>query len=216
MTITIQSSETPVIGMTFGQLKTAIANRLGRANLTAIIPDFVTLGEARIYHGFKDIEVQAPRLRIRSMIAVERDSLSSLPERYLEASRFVVPGVRDALSYITPDEFATLSQNPGYPRYYTFQDGGVEVEGGMPETFTFAYYKRFPTLVSDDDTNWLLVNHPGIYLYSALIEAYAHLKDDMRIPTATRMYAAAINALMDSDNADRHSGSVLSIPAGRR
>lgn len=216
MTIIVRSSETPVLGMTYGQLKAAIAARLGRANLADVIPDFVAMGEARTYHGFKDIEVQAPRLRIRAMIAVERDSLASLPNRYLEASRFTVPGVRDALSYITPDEFATLSQNPGYPRYYTFQDGGVEVEGGLPETFAFAYYKRFPTLVNDADTNWLLINHPSIYMYSALIEAYAHLKDDMRIPTATRMYAAAINALMDSDNADRHSGSVLSIPAGRR
>ena len=42
-----------------------------------------------------------------------------------------------------------------------------------------------------------------------------NLKDDARIPTAARMYAAAANALIDSDNAAKHSGSVLSIGAAR-
>jgi hypothetical protein len=107
---------------------------------------------------------------------------------------------------------ATLVSSPSY---YTFQNGGVSVEGGTPASFTFSYYKRFPALVADADTNWLLTNHPGVYLYSALIEAYAHIKDDARIPTAARMYAAAVNALVDADNAAKHSGSTLSIPAGR-
>lgn len=203
--------------MNYGQLKAAIANRLSRTNLTAVIPDFITLGESRLYAGFKDVEVQVAPLRLSAMLATETASLVSLPTDFLELHRFTVPDGYSsrALEFITPEEFASKLQNVSGPRYYTLQDGGVTVQGGPPASFVFAYYKRFPTLAADADTNWLLTNHPGIYLYSALIEAYAHIKDDARILTAARMYAAAANAVIDSDRAARHSGSVLFIPSGR-
>jgi hypothetical protein len=203
--------------MNYGQLKAAIANRLSRTNLTAIIPDFITLGESRLYAGFRDIEVNVPPLRLIQMLTSETASLAALPTGFLELHRFTVPSgsYTRALEYITPEQMAGRVAATNWPLYYTFQDGGVKVEGGTPASFTFSYYKRFNTLVADADTNWLLENHPGIYLYSALIEAYAHIKDDSRLPMAGRMYAAAANALIDSDNAAKHSGSVLSIGAAR-
>ncbi len=203
--------------MNYGQLKAAIANRLSRTNLTAVIPDFITLGESRLYAGFKDVEVQVPPLRLNAMLVTETASLASLPADFLELHRLTVPDGYSAraLEYVTPEKFASLMQAVSGARYYTFQNGGVSVQGGQPASFTFAYYKRFPALMADDDTNWLLTNHPGIYLYSALIEAYAHIKDDPRITTAARMYAAAANAVVDADNAARHSGSTLAIQSGR-
>jgi hypothetical protein len=204
----------PVSGMTYGRLKSAIANRLGRTNLTGIIPDFITLAESRIYRGFRDIDVSVAPMRIQQMIAVETDTLATLPIGYLEMSRLTVPTCPKALTYVTPEVFASLCPAP-YPRYYTLQDGGIAIEGGEPTAFSFSYYKRFPALVEESDTNWLLDNHPSIYLYSALIEAYAHLKDDARIPMATRMYAAAVSGLIDADMTARYSGSSLAIGSAR-
>jgi len=217
MTIIVTEASVDAVGFNYGQLKAAIANRLSRTNLTAIIPDFITLGESRLYAGFKDVEVQVPPLRLQNMLATETTSISALPAGYLSVYRFTVPNSygNTPLEYLTPEMFARLPSVASCGRYYTIQDGAITVEGGEPETFTFVYYKRFDTLIADGDTNWLLTNHPGIYLYSALIEAYQHLKDDARVLTAARMYAAAANALVDSDCAARHSGSVLSIPAGR-
>lgn len=204
--------------MNYGQLKAAIANRLSRTNLTAAIPDFVTLGESRLYAGFRDIEVSVPPLRIMQMLATESTTLATLPTGFLELSRFTVPNTYSprALEFKTPQDFAELPTSSNSAYYYTFQDGGVAVQGGAaPTGFKFVYYKRFDALVADSDTNWLLTNHPGIYLYSSLIEAYAHVKDDARLPMAGRMYAAAANALVDSDNAAKHSGSVLTIQSAR-
>ena len=202
--------------MNYGQLKQAITNRLGRTNLTAVIPDFVDLGTARLYNGFKDIEVQADPLRLRAMLARETASLAALPERFLAVDRLTVndgAGPR-ALEYVTPERFADLAPT-GFARYFTHQDGGIAIEGGTPTAFALSYYRRFPALAADSDTNWLLDTAPGVYLYSALIEAYAHLKDDARIPTAARMYAAAANALIATDQAERHSGSTLTIGSAR-
>jgi hypothetical protein len=202
--------------MNYGELKAAIANRLGRTNLTAVIPDFVMLGEPRLYHGFRDIDVSVAPLRLRAMLARETVSLAALPTGFLAAERLTVndgAGPRP-LDYLTPERFADLAPT-GFARYYTHQDGGIAVEGGAPAVFALSYYKKLPALAADSDTNWLLTNFPNLYLYSALIEAYAHLKDDARIPTAARMYAAAANALIDSDQAERHSGSTLTMGSAR-
>jgi hypothetical protein len=196
----------------YGELKTAIAKRLGRNNLSAIIPDFVTLGEGRMYYGMNDPDTGArlDPLRLLSMQAIETGTIATLPVGFLEMQRLTVPGYPHALSYVTPEQFADIIDTN--PRVYTFQDGGIAINGGTPPVFKLAYYKRFPALVADTDTNWLLTNHPSIYLYSALIEAYAHIKDDARIPTAVRLYSAQLAALIDADKAMRHSGSVLTIP----
>lgn len=202
--------------MNYGQLKAAIAARLGRTNLTAVIPDFIMLGESRLYHGFRDLDVSVPGLRLRSQLAIETVSLATLPADFLAVDRLTVPGARAprALTFVPQEEFVALPPT-SCPQHFTLMNGLIVVEGGTPAVFTLSYYKKFSALVADADTNWLLSNAPNIMLYSALIEAYAHLKDDARVPTAGRMYAAAANALIDSDDRERHSGSSLSIGSAR-
>lgn len=203
--------------MNFGDLKTAIANRLGRTNLTALIPDFVTLAQGRILYGTQDPDFPSPPLRIMQMLALESTSLAVLPTGYLEAARFTIPASYgpQRLAFISPDEFADLPTNAATPEFFTLQDGKIAVQGGLPTAFTFAYYKAFPALVADADTNWLLTNHPGVYLYAALIEGYAHIKDDAHIPMAARMYAGLLGGLIDADRAARHSGSILTVQSAR-
>lgn len=214
MTI-IVSESLALTGVTYGDLKTMIAQRLGRTNLGDVIPDFIALAEARLYTGSRDMDMQVDPLRITAMLATETESLAALPAGFLSMARLTVPGDWSRpLEYVTPERFASLPAS-GCTRYYTFQDGGTEVEGGQPEAFTMSYYRRFASLVDEADTNWLLVNCPSAYLYAALIEAYAHLKDEARIALAARMYASAVNGLMESDDQMRFSGSTLAIGSAR-
>jgi len=203
-------------GLNYGLLKAMIAKRLGRTNLGEVIPDFVVLAESRLYTGSRDFDGAVPPLRLTSMLATESQSLAALPAGFLSMDRLTVndgAGPR-TLEYVTPQRFASLAPT-GFARYYTFQDGGIAVEGGQPENFSMSYYRRFPALTGDADTNWLLENCPSAYLYAALIEAYAHLKDDARIPLAARMYASAVNGLIDADNEMKFSGSTLAIGSAR-
>lgn len=203
-------------GLDYGQLKAMIAKRLGRTNLGDVIPDFVALAESRFYTGSRDLDGAVPPLRINAMLATETESLASLPAGFLSLERLLVndgAGPRP-LAYVTPERFAELAPT-GFARYYTFQDGGIAVEGGQPVSFSMSYYRRFAALTADADTNWLLENCPAAYLYAALIEAYLHLKDDARVATAARMYASAVNGLIDADDWMRHSGSTLAIGSPR-
>lgn len=215
--MTISVSQTLALtGMNYGQMKTMIAQRLGRTNLGDVIRDFIALAEARLYTGSRDMDMQVAPLRITAMLATETNSLDSLPAGFLSMARLTVMGGYGgrSLEYVTPEVFANL-QPSSCPRYYTFQDGGITVEGGTPKTFIMSYYRRFAALVDDTDTNWLLVNCPSAYLYAALIEAYAHLKDEARISLAARMYASAVNGLVEADDDMRFSGSTLAIGSAR-
>ena len=216
MPIIVNQSTNPT-GLTLSTLKQSIANRLGRNSLADMLGEFVILGESRIYNGWRDIDLQVDPLRIRPMLAVETASLSSLPDGFLSVERLAVPdgsGRAPALEYRTPQEFSQLQ--PGCrPRCYTIADGLIQVEGGQPAAFSLSYYRRLRPLVGDDDTNWILQNAPQVYLYSALIEAYQHIRDDARLVTAARQYAAAVNALVTADQWERYSGSTLVIGSSR-
>lgn len=209
MAIIVSDNSAPV-ARNYGWLKQAVERRLARSDLADYIPDFISLGESRIYYGFKDVEVDVRPLRVREMLALGTQadfSLSALPDGFLGIERFVVSGSDEPLTYVTPSKFSAA--RAGQPRHYTFENGGISVEGGTPAEFTISYYAKFPALVADADTNWLLQNHPNIYLYSALIEAYHHVKNDSRVVAAARMYAAAANAASFADEAERYSGSPL-------
>lgn len=217
MTIIVNQS-TVATGLTLSTLKQSIANRLGRTSLSNMLGEFIGYGESRIYNGFKDLDVQVEPLRIRPMLAVETGSLAALPDGFLSVDRITVPdnaGRQAALSYLTPAEFSRLLPGGGSPRFYTIADGVVQVEGGQPQAFALSYYKRLLPLVGDEDSNWILQNAPQVYLYSALIEAYQHTRDDMRLLTAARQYAAAVNALAGADQMERFSGSTLTIGSAR-
>ena len=43
-------------------------------------------------------------------------------------------------------------------------------------------------------TNWLLVRHPDIYFYGALLHSAPYFDDDQRIATWERFYGAAVSA----------------------
>ena len=215
--MTIIASEALALrGQNYGQLQAMIAKRLSRTNLGDVIPDFIALAESRLYTGSRDFDGVVPPLRLTGMLATESQSLSALPAGFLSLERLLVndgAGPR-TLDYVTPERFASLAPT-GFARYFTFQDGGIAVEGGQPASFTMSYYRRFAALTADSDTNWLLQTCPAAYLYAALIEAYAHLKDDARMPLAARMYASAVNGLIEADDQMKHSGSTLTIGSAR-
>lgn len=199
--------------MNYGELKALVARRLLRNDLTADIPGFIELGLSRIYYGSADPEIRVDPLRIRAMIDTETTDISVLPDDFLAAKRFTINGQPEPLYFLTQEDFNKLETASDYPRFFTFQDGSIDVEGGTPlaDTFLFSFFKKFAALVADEDTNWLLTNNPNIYLYSALVEAYWQLKDDGRVASSSRMLAALINSLHISDSAELHSGSTLAI-----
>jgi hypothetical protein len=208
----------------YGELKIAVASWLARSNLTARIPEFISIAEGYIHYG-----IMAPNkrwavepLRIRAMETAADITIAaqtaSLPEGWLAARRFYLDGAnRKQLDFLPPTDFWSreLSSTTGTPTAYTIEGEDFvfgPIGGG---TGKLLYYKKFDALSDDSDTNWLLTNQPGAYLFAALYEAFSYAEGGQQESDAYLMkFSSIINALNAADNQDRYSGAILQMRAG--
>ena len=204
----------------YASLKSSIADWLNRADLASVIPDFISLAEAR----FNRV------IRVREMLTRRytstTDGFIAMPGGFLEAYQLQLPtsaaaNAIEPLHYVGPDDMAHLKvQNlTGMTRYYTIIDGAFELlpapSDGNPIELHLTYYAKIPSLSEDNPTNWLLSKAPDLYLYSALSNAAPYLSNDERIPVWSQMASAAFDELtMDSERAMRSRSNLTTRRRG--
>lgn len=209
----------------YTDLQSSLADWLARNGDTFIAnraPDFIAMAEARISYGSADPEMPSDPIRIRSMEVLTTlttaagISTVTLPTGYLGMRRLQLVGTpNDGLEYLSPaqmDAEYNDDSRTGQPKKYTIEGENIRF-GPVPDsiyTINCLYYQKFPSLALNN-TNWLLTNHPGIYLYGALTEAAPALGDDTRVALWYRAFVGLVNALQASDSSDRHAGSLLSM-----
>lgn len=194
----------------FGELKTSIASLLNRSDLTAKIPDFVTMLEARVN---REVKFRNRRMEASSSLTFTGDE-ATLPADYLEARTVVWqsnPRVR--LEYMAPSMFETTytTDTPGTPANYTIYGSTLQI-GPYPNSAvgaTLRYYQRLTSLSADSDANWLLTYHPDVYLYGSALESAPHLGDDNRIPIWLGFFDRAAAELQGEDARARWSGAPI-------
>lgn len=197
---------------TYAGLKTSIAAWLKRSDLTTIIPDLVVLAEARI----------ARDLRLRRQIVSANLKLTAsvqgvdLPLDWLEFENVTLNGDPPRqLTYVNIEHLDSKypSTWTGMPAVYTLE-GDKILFGPTPDkayTAGVFYYGKFAALSADTDTNWLLTNHPSIYLFAALAEAEPYLVNDNRAVMWEAKYSKDMNELQTADDAAMFSGTALRV-----
>ena len=75
------------------------------------------------------------------------------------------------------------------------------------------YYKKFTALSDSNTTNFILTDHPAIYLYGSLYHAANFLGgvEPARLQQWQGMYTTALERLERNDREDQFSGSPLQI-----
>lgn len=185
---------------TFGGLKGSVATWLNRADLTSYIPDFVKLAEQRINYG-SDGQYASVPLRIPAMQTTATGTITnsaiSFPTRFLEPIRVVATsgGTSWTLRYTSPERFAEDSNGSSTPVFYTLLNNTIQTAGTGAASYTLDYYQAFTGLSADADTNWLLTNAPGIYLYATLMEAAPFLGDTGQLAVWSNMLNSSIAAV---------------------
>jgi hypothetical protein len=164
---------------TYAGLQTEAASYLGRADLTAIIPTFIALAEAKFNR----------TLRTRDMIT--KDAAFSItgeyvavPTGFLEAKAFMLnASPRQELTFMPDDTQVDMYPTSNEtPLFYSIVGSNFRF-APVPSTTvtaTLTYYKAIVALATTSP-NWLLTSHPDIYLYGTLMEAAPYLHDDNRI-----------------------------------
>ena len=196
----------------FANLKTSIADWLNRSDLTAIIPDFITLAEAQLNR-----ELRHYKMHNKATANIETQ-YSATPTDWLQSVRFHLNDTSATLlKQTSPEEIAKLrdgnDNTTGKPQYYSIVGDLIEVWPTPDLTYTgeLLYYQKIPALSDSNTSNWLLAMSPDAYLYGSLLQATPYLKDDERMGVWGATYQGIINAINGESDNTRHSASNLQL-----
>lgn len=190
---------------TYAELQSAVASWLDRSDLSARIPEFIALAEARI----------ARKLRIREMetesdvTLVAGTRTAAVPTGFREVRRIYINSspVRE-LKYMTPQDYWAryTSVNSGRPVVFTVE-GANFLFGPIPDsgyTAKVQHYKALDALSST--AHGVFTANPDVYLYGSLLAAEPFLKNDKRVGLWKAMFDEGLTEL-ESQNA-RHPGTM--------
>jgi hypothetical protein len=196
----------------YTDLLASVASWMNRTDLTTVIPDFVTIAESRIA---RDL-----RLREQSTAGTLTTSISTravaLPTDWLEFSNVVIDGdPATSCQFVANEYLNTRFPNESYagrPYFYSIEGDSV-LFGPMPDdayTVNIDYVARFPDLATNS-TNWLLTNHPNVYLYACLREACFFVKDKEGAAQWDGLFKQEVGTLQKHDDDASHSGSAMRV-----
>ncbi len=201
---------------TFTELKDAVADWLDRSDLTARIPDFITLAEARVN---RDLRIRAMEVR-STMTTTAGKKYFNLPTNYIQMRNIQLnTNPVTPLEYITPEMMDRLygSSTTGKPRAYTLIGDEIQLSPIPDSTYSLemAFYEKFAPLGDGTGgsvvSNWLTSNAPDVLLYGSLLEAEPFIKNDERIGVWVNAYNSAVTKIQSADARDRHSGSAMRV-----
>ena len=194
---------------TYSELKTAVADWLNRADLTAAIPNFIQLAEAKFNREL------STRQQVKRAYATLTGQYIQIPTDWLEAINLQlnVTPVR-VLDFVTLDQADRIRAN----RYgetnadaYTIVGEQLEVVPpvGANTEIDMTYYMKIPALSDGNPTNWLLTAWPDLYVYATLVHAAPYLREDERVALWKGMADQLLEEIRLSDERAKHSGGPL-------
>jgi len=196
----------------YTELQSSIADWLNRDDLTTVIPTFISLAEKQMNRA-----VRHYRMITRKQATLDTH-YTTLPDDWLETVRLnIASGETHRLSLVSLDDMVELREKSGNtagrPRYYSHVANTLEVYPTPDSTYSMElmYYQKISVLSSGNTSNWLLEEAPDAYLYGALLQAAPYLAEDNRIEVWGGLYTSAIQALNNSSEASRNSGSGLKM-----
>ena len=186
---------------TYTELQDAVANWLARNDLTARIPEFVALCEAKLNR-----MLFVPQMETRSTTTCDTSDdepeFLSLPSDFQSMRRVRLSSVtgKPRLQFMSQtqlDDYRYSADNiAGQPVYFTIMGDELELAPTPNENYTveMVYRKNIPALASNS-TNWLLTAAPDAYLYGALMESAPYIKEDERVAVWATGFATVISDL---------------------
>ncbi len=217
---------------TYAQLKTDVDNWLARDDVAVTGPDvnsITRLAEAEIGRDIRSLR-QQQRTTLTTSTGPDRRFLD-LPADFLELSQIFIDTTngRRGLEYQTPEVIRkqktwnsnNATVNNGQIGYYSIEGDDVSNQPADTARLVLApepsdqdttdieiyYFARWPALVDDTDTNWLLQNYYDIYLWQLLKQACIYTQETELIAQYDTLYQGAREAFNRQANRARFRGS---------
>ena len=165
---------------TYSELQTAIGTWTNRSDLTSVVADLIAIAEAKIRRDRRILLINE-----RSFTAAEGYSLptdfNGVLDLYHDGSQNY-----GRIKIVDAEELAERKRrhgDTGVPMFAAIidKDSGPILrfapEPGSDYTLKLVYEATVPALSDTDTTNFVLTNHPDIYLFACLAEAAAYLME---------------------------------------
>lgn len=201
---------------TYSELQTAVGNWLSRSDQTSRVTEYIALCEAKLQRELRtlDMETKISSVSIASEYA-------TVPADFLQVRSFKLDATRrQPLRYMADD---LMSENydaaaTDSPRFYNVQSNLFRFAPVPDATYsaTLVYYAKIPALSNSNTTNWVLTNHPDVYLYGSLLEATAGpIQFDADTVTKWKSaYDMAVMSINGAASRNRWSGPGLQTRPG--
>lgn len=187
---------------TYANLLSAVADWFADSSLSSQAADGITMLEAELNR----------TLRVRRMESLDTSTSTvagtqnyAWPTGFLECrhSPYIVrTGIANqVLEYATPSRLQEMDDARGndIPSYWTDYLGQLYLWPKPIASLSvyIPFYKKLN--IASDSTNWLLTNHPDVYLYGALTQLGAYETESERLALWASKYAAGLQAVKDED-----------------
>jgi len=194
---------------TYDELKTAVANWLGRSDLTSRIPEFISLAEARLS---REIETREQEKRATANTVAD-DAYILLPTDLREVRSVQLnTSPRSVLRFLTPAEIEREypSNVGGKPRAYSVVGKEIKLAPTPDAVYTveITYSTGVSALSGSNTTNWVLTRYPDVYLYSSLSAASIYLVDDERAAGFEALAQRAIEEIKLDEQRAKFGGQI--------
>lgn len=207
----------------YSELQTAVSNWLARSDLTARIPEFIVLAEAK-FNRILDVRQMEQRSTATINTASTDPQFISLPTDFQSMRRVCLSSVtgKPTIEYLTPTalyemRFGTFADDTGQPAFFTIIGSDIELLPVPDSNYTveMVYRKNIPALSDTNTTNWLLTLAPDAYLYGALLEASMFTQNDERVPLWLQAYRGALDSLTSLNFTSAYNAGPISVmPVG--
>ena len=154
--------------MTYAELVAKVATWMNRDDLTAVIPDFVTMAEERI-NRFLRVRQMELALAATPIVAGQITPAADVVDAKVLWVEEACPLKAQSL------ESVVANGTYGTPTMYAWRGANLQFDGGG--SVQGVLYVRVPAL-STALTNWLSEQAPSLYLFGAMAEAKMYVGDD--------------------------------------
>ncbi|MFY7719568.1 MAG: phage adaptor protein [Brevundimonas sp.] len=185
----------------YAELQSSVAGWLNRTDLSAVIPDFISLAEAQFNRVMRAREMQG------QSTADITTAFFALPADFaeLKSMRLTDPlGASWELIQATPEQLSEgMADSPvaSVPQFFSILGEQFQIYPPPNGSYTanLIYVRRLVPLSTSAPTNWLLETAPDIYLYGALVQAAQYLRDAEGLATWKTLLEQSIEELRVGD-----------------
>lgn len=192
--------------MTYTELVANITAFLDRQDLSAVAPTFIALAEERFNRTLRLNALTAQT----TLTVLAGNSSVALPADYREG-RALAGADYETWQQVTPERLAELKSFGDQDTCFSIFGGSLQIpyEVDADKALTLTYWTKIPALTVSNTTNWLSLNHPGVYLWACLAEAAIYTVNPQQGAVYENRAAQAIAELQASESAAAYfAGSI--------